>query len=118
MADIDWTNVTNFAPELSTVSAGAQADILALVNTAFAVAEFDGEDGPVTKLARIYYAAHLGTLVGSGAAGGLVASESAGGLSRSYVAGGSTTSGDLAMTAYGRLLRGMMGRYAGGPRVI
>lgn len=118
MASITWDNVTAFAPELSTVDAAAQTDILAHANAAFYVDAFDGEDGPALKLVRIFYAAHLGTMTGTGAAGGVVTSESAGGLSRSYAVGAGAGFDDLNLTAYGKTVRGMMRRYAGGPRVI
>lgn len=84
---ISWSNVVAHAPELSVVSSSAKTDILAYVNESLAVELFDGEDGPKTKLARIYLAAHLGAGVavsGGATAVGAVTSESAGGLARSY----------------------------------
>jgi len=122
MADITWANVTAFAPELSTVDEDAQTFILAYVNGDYgiAVSEFDGEDGPTTRLVRIYLAAHLGTINGSGAggAGGFVTSESAGGLSRSYSTSIGLSGNDFDLTTYGKTLRGFMRRFSGGPRVI
>lgn len=121
MASIVWADVLAHAPELSTVASGAQADLLAHVNASIAVDDFDGEDGPNTKLARIYQAAHLATLAGFAASGasGPVASESAGGLAVSYAAAlGVASYSDLSATAYGKALRGMIRRsVAGLPRV-
>jgi hypothetical protein len=68
------------------VSAGAQTDILAHVNTTLVVAEFGGESAAKLKLARIYLAAHFGTFALDDAAGtaGAITSEKAGDLSRDY----------------------------------
>jgi uncharacterized protein YfaP (DUF2135 family) len=107
MAAIAWADVTAHAAELSTVAVGAQTDILAHVNTAFAVSVFGGEDAPKLKLARIYLAAHMaksGKLAASGAAGP-VTSETADNISRSYaVAMASSGSDTWSSTGYGRLL--------------
>lgn len=103
MASITWADVLTMAPELSTVSAGGQTSILAYVNGALNVDEFvDGEDGAQLKLARIYLAAHLGTLAlpdVSGASSSIVTSESAGPLSRSYAQ--LSTSEAQSLTSYG-----------------
>lgn len=113
MASIVWNDVLALAPELSTVTAGAQTDILAHVNTALAVDVWGGEAGASTRLGRIYLAAHFGTISlqgGTGAAGPVV-SESAGELSRSYawsVQQGGTDS--LESTAYGKLYKAMVQR--------
>jgi hypothetical protein len=86
MADIVWNDVTAVAPELSTVSAGAQADLLSYVNTHVDPAKLGGVGSPKYRLARIYLAAHMATMSSQGGVGvaGPVISESAGGLSRSY----------------------------------
>lgn len=101
MADIAWSDVIDHAAELSAVTAGAQANILAFVNAALDVATFDGEAGPRTKLARIYLAAHFATadVVSTGGAGPLTA-ESLGDESRSY-GSFSLAAGTLASTGYG-----------------
>lgn len=59
-----WTDVVSLAPELTKVSNAGQGTILAYVNTALDVCQFGklGEDSPKLKLARIYLAAHLGSL--------------------------------------------------------
>lgn len=103
MADIAWNpDVIAVAPELSTAAVAAQIAILAHVNTDLDVSMFDGEGGPMTRLARMYLAAHFGTQIGAGASAGAVVSESAGGLSRSYASVASSES-SLGSTAYGRL---------------
>lgn len=100
MAAIGWSDVTNHAPELSSVAAGAQTDILSYVNDTHDVSVFlDGEDGHGLKLARIYLAAHLGTLLPTNSSGGQIKSQSAGGLSRSY--GPFISGSGLASTSYG-----------------
>lgn len=105
MADITWTDVTNHAPGLSSVSAGAQTDILAWSNDLLSVDEFGGEAAANTKLARIYLAAHSGTLalLGASGAAGPVTSEKAGGLSRSYGGAlGAAASSDYGSTVWGQ----------------
>lgn len=85
MAPITWADVTAIAPEVTSVSLAAQADILAYVNTEFNAAEWGGEDSIRLRLGRIYLAAHFGVTTTQGGGGaGPVVSESAGGLSRSY----------------------------------
>lgn len=109
MADITWSDVTAIAGELSTYSAAGQTIILAWANNAISVDTLDGEDGPSTKLARIYLAAHAATLSGQGGSGasGAITSESVGEISRSYGDSGSGGSsgggtGEYNSTAYGR----------------
>lgn len=109
---ITWDQVVEFAAELSTVTAGAQAAILAHVNDALAVEKFDGEDGPKTHLARIYLAAHFGALSKPNASGtttGPMVSSSAGGLTRTFAntlaVGGS---GTWSQTRYGQLYAALL----------
>jgi hypothetical protein len=110
VADITWAMVQDFAAHLSAVDSDAQTAILAYVNDALVVSEFDGETGPTTKMARIYLAAHFGELslpVSSGGAGGMgpsgpIASESGGGLSRSYAAASPVIASYLNKTNYGQ----------------
>lgn len=106
MAAILWSHVTDHAPELAGVAIDAQTDYLALANTFLNVSMLDGEDGPRTKLARIYLAAHFATLDrmrGTSTAGPVV-SESRGGLSRSYanLTQMSVASGLFGQTTYGQ----------------
>lgn len=118
MAAITWANVTDFAPTLSTVAADAQTAILAYVNTLLAVDEFDGESGPTTRLARIYLAAHLGTVgmgansSGGGATAGPVIEEEVGDVRAKY--GGSSaaivTVSGLGLSAWGQLYLGIVRR--------
>ncbi len=104
MADITWSDVTDHAPELSTVSANAQTDILAYVNDALDVAAFGGEDAAKTKLARVYMAAHMATVSENAAGGGgEVVSRAQGDMSISYAASSAGSSADgYSATGYGR----------------
>lgn len=106
MSAILWTDVTAIASELTSVALAAQDMYLALANTFINVAMFDGEDGPKTKLARIYVAAHFATLdrLRGTAIAGPVISESRGGLSRSYanLTQMSMAAGLFGQTTYGQ----------------
>lgn len=109
---------------LASVDIGQQTDLLAWVNAGFSHV-FDGEDGPKTRLARIYVAAHFASLPGSGdqRAGGAVTSETRGGLSRSYAPPPTASGGDdtWSDTQWGRrykqLLLGSKARWPRVPRV-
>ncbi len=105
MADIAWSDVIELAPELSTVSAGAQSTILAYANDALSVAAFGGETSPKLKLARVYLAAHVGTLSSQGGnpSAGPVTAESADNISRSYAARTVANPSDWDATSYGQL---------------
>jgi len=82
---ITWPDVVNFDSVLANVDPGAHLRILEHVNTTLKVSEFGGEDCPKLRLARIYLAAHYGTLTmrGGSKAGPLV-SQTVGPISRSY----------------------------------
>lgn len=105
MAAITWTDVTDYAPELSIVSAGAQTLILNYVNTALDVSVFDGEDGPKTKFARVLLASHLGKLgsMGGMSVAGPVISETVGDISRAYANLVSVGAGMFSGSLYGDL---------------
>ena len=111
MADITWPMVEAFAAELSVVPVLAQTDILDYVNTVLTVSEFGGEDAIKTKMARIYLAAHYGTITKNGANGpaGAVVAESAGDLSRTYatLSGYATTDPLYDTTPYGKQFRAL-----------
>ena len=121
MAPIVWSDVTAHASTLTTVDPVQQADLLALVNGGLSHV-FDGEDGPKTKLARIYFAAHFAAPLGAGEqrAAGPVVSESRGGLSRAYQAisaGGGADSDTWSDTQWGRrYLQLLLGSKARWPR--
>ncbi len=105
MASIVWANVVDFAAPLSSVDPDAQTAILAHVNTVLDVSLFGGEDGPTTRLLRIFMAAHMATTTATeeaGAVAGPVASESAGGISRSYANLSTPSDDDLKTTSFGR----------------
>ena len=113
MAGIVWADVVALATELSTIDGAARVFILEYVNgPGMDPDSFDGEDGPTTRLARIYLAAHMGAGIGkgaAGAAGGPVTSESMGGLSRSYSVGSVAASADsTGSTAYGRMYEALV----------
>jgi hypothetical protein len=101
--DVVMADVLAFAPELRCLSTPFWADALAYVN------EMDlsgsiGESPQVARVARIYLAAHLGTIskrAGSGAAGP-VTDESAGNVHRSYAAATMATAYALGATMYGQ----------------
>lgn len=62
MSAILWTDVTGTFPNdtlLLNLPVVAQTDVLAYVNTVLSV-EFFGGDGTKLRLARIYFAAHMG----------------------------------------------------------
>lgn len=109
--NITWTNVTDHAPELSTVAVAAQADILAVANDVLDVVRFGGEDAAKTKLARIYFAAHFGTIDAQGASGavGAVIGETVGGLARQYAANSPDGTDPLwEKTPYGQAFRALL----------
>lgn len=110
MASITWSDVDNFAANLSTVDAGAQTDILAEVNTCLNVSYWGGESGPKLKLARIYLAAHMATcaLQGAAGAGGPVTMEMVDRLQVSYAQpGGGVAFDSLDSTAFGKMFRAL-----------
>lgn len=119
MAPIIWTDVTALpgaiGDGLTLVPVGGQTAILAAVNTFFDVSMFDGEDGPITHLARAYLSAHFCAL-GKLGTGGPLTGESDGRLSRQYAI--PSTRSEYFATAYGRAVWQLMGPQARGPRVL
>jgi hypothetical protein len=107
MAAIVWSDLTDHFNEssLTAVKIAAQTTILAFVNSTNGLdpSLFDDEDGPLTKLARLYLAAHLGTLakITSGISGavGPVIAEEGGRLKRQYAT--LVTGAALKTSAYG-----------------
>jgi hypothetical protein len=104
VADIVWTDVTDAITTLPTVPTALQTLILATVNGRVDGDVFDGEDGDITKYARVLLAAHLSVLTTRAATGaaGPVTSQSAGGLSRSYGTWSSPSS--FSLTPHGTAL--------------
>lgn len=103
MAAITWSDVTAHASDLSAVAAGAQTDVLAYVNEMVDPAKLGGETSSRYRLARIYLAAHLGTVSlkrGAAAAGPLI-SETVGEVTRMY-GFSAAAAGDIASTGWGR----------------
>ncbi len=110
MADITWDDVVNHASELGSVDEDAQDDILDYVNRNVATDLFTASQ---LKLAKIYLAAHLGTVAKSkgSTSTGAVTSETAGRLTRSYSVVASATS-DLDGSSYGKQYSAMVKRSA------
>ena len=104
MASITWTDVEAHAPHLSTVAAGAQANILAHVNTFLTVSAFDGEAGAKTKLARVYLACHFGQLEANAASGaaGPVTSKRLGDMAIGYASPTASAPSTFSETGYGK----------------
>lgn len=109
---ITWSNVTDIAPELSTVGAAAQTAILAQANTELSVSVW----GTRIEIGRAWFAAHLATVSNRRGTGGQVTSETVGSVSRGYSAG---TSEGYSSSGYGQeferlLLTLPAARFAGG----
>ncbi len=117
MAAIVWTDVTTQprAPaSFATVDIAWQTVFLAMANTYLDVSMFDGEDGPVTKIARVLYISHMLTLqaiAGASATAGVsgpVTSLKASKLEVTYGSLGSSSGGTgsdpLGQTSYGSAL--------------
>ena len=78
--------MVGFAGELATVGTPAQNVILSIVNGAgINVNNFGGEDAPLTRDARILYAAHIATIQRRKGNGGLISQQTEGGASQSYI---------------------------------
>lgn len=101
---ITQADVQAFAPQLSALSVGAWADILAYVMTVDLTTPTLGEDNETARMAQILLAAHLGQLtkIANSAAAGPLTGESAGGIRRSY-AMLSTNGTALSSTRYGQM---------------
>lgn len=105
MAAITWTDVSTHASSLVDLDVLIQTDILAFVNEELNCAAFGGEDSAKTRLARIYLAAHLGTvsLLALTGSSGPVTSETEGSVSRSYGDGSSAFASIYGTTSWGQL---------------
>jgi len=129
-AAITQSDVQAFAPELSVLSAGAWTDILAYVNELdltvsiypeMACPSVPGESAQVDRIAKIYLAAHIGTLtrLAGGGTAGPVTSSSAGGLRRSFGLISMATGSALGSTRYGQMYLDILSMtQAHGPLVI
>lgn len=122
MAALTWEDVTSHASDLSTLDEAAQDDVLAYVDDAIDPAKFGGEDGPRYKLARIYLAAHLGTvsLKRGTPAGGPLISETVGEITRMYGFSAEAAPDAIASTGWGREYLALIRRTAKcrGPLVL
>lgn len=129
-ATIIQSDVTNFAPELSSVSAAAWADILAYVNEfdltqtpnlGFYLASNTGASDQTDRMAKIFLAAHIGKmdLLARSNAAGPVTGESVGGIRRSYgMYPILTSAGSLGLTIYGRMYLDIINAECGGPMLV
>ncbi len=104
-------DVLEFAPELSSIKDPAWAVILAFVNTLDSSGIGGGDEGPTLRLARIFLAAHYGTISKrskSGAAGP-VTSEAAGAVRRSYgLVALASRDAALGSTTWGQQYQGLL----------
>lgn len=122
MAVIVKQDVVNFASELDQVTSGpvlteeAWDDILLSAN------KIDLDDDQDTRMARIFWSAHVATMVrrGRSASAGPVTAESSGTVRRSYgLVQASSGAGSNAETRYGKLYSDMLNSSnVAGPFVI
>lgn len=115
---IAWSDVLSLPGanvEMVNVPAGGQTIILNVVNSILDVSMFDGEDGPITKAARCYLAAHFAAL-GKLGTGGPLTAEGDGRLSRSYAVPNGRS--EYMVTSYGRAYWQLIGSKAHGPRLL
>lgn len=124
MSIIVKADVTNFATELTStqINDGMWADVLAYVNQVNLSALDSAID---IRMARIFLAAHLGSVTRRSASGGYeaagpVTSESVGGVRRAYatVASAGVGSSSLSESRYGRMFSQILGSTMIGPLVI
>jgi hypothetical protein len=117
-AEITWDDVAAFAPELTDADEIVRSGILAYVNATFNPDDWGGTAAPALRLARIYLAAHLGTLTKRGQSGkaGPISSESVGGISRSYAT--FSYPSILTTTPYGQALLELINRSAARAPVV
>ena len=102
-----WSDVTALpnASSLASISTIAQVMILQRVNVEFDIDNLDGEDGPLTKSARCYLAAHLALTLRPTPAAGALTEEHEGDLGATYaVTPIPTGAWWYATTGYGRAL--------------
>lgn len=103
MATIIWADVVSIAPELEELDPGAADDILAVANTRWKSAD-TGASASRVRLARMFYAAHLGSMAGSSGEG-VVKSDSVGGVAVTYADGGAA--GADYEGSYREIIRGL-----------
>ena len=118
-------DVLAVAPELAqgkrALSAQAWQEILLLVNSEYDLTQ-TGEDAATDRIAKIFLAAHMGTLMrrGNQASAGPMTSESMGDVRRSYgLIAGEPGAASLSTTRYGQLyLEILTASVANGPFVV
>jgi hypothetical protein len=101
MSAITWGNVTDQAAELATfTNTNAQTVLLAYANSIIVV---DGEDGKKTNLARVYWVAHVVTVLRNRGMAGARTAQSSGGVSESFSPLQLSRIGEFGATSYGIL---------------
>lgn len=105
MDPITWPQVVALDATLATVPDAVQVDLLAYANSALNPKMFTAS---AYKLARLYLAAHFGTLSIPGEAGGApvagpVVSESVGGISRTYALVSDASNSTFSTTTHGQM---------------
>lgn len=108
MANITWQDVSDAAVELAGLPAAFTIMILAFVNggTGLDVNNYDGEGGPKTFAARVFLAAHFGTMLLRKGVGGAITHQSEGGASQAYLIHWKNPA-ILDTTSYGQMLHAM-----------
>lgn len=101
---IDWTDVVDIAPELSTVAVGMQNAILADINEELDPAVW----GTRLDAGSKYLAAHRATLATRAGSGGAVQSETVGQVSRTYAVSSATAGAGYSATSYGQVFEQLM----------
>lgn len=116
MAAIEWHEVVDHYPALSTFDVHAGDDVVAFVNETVNVDAFGGEDSYKTKLARIHLAAHFAAIASTSAlSGGPVKRRRVGDIEEEFATSSSPSDSEgMTQTAGGRaylaLLRSSLAR--------
>lgn len=102
--DIKWGDVLALDSTLCDVPDELGSLITYHANNGLNAEVFGGEDAPLYRLARLYYAAHFATLTlrGANGAAGPVTQESVGGLMIQYANTGAAGSNVFALTSFGQ----------------
>jgi hypothetical protein len=121
VADILWSQVVGFAPQLVRITdTDVQDTIVGTANGSLEPLAFGGDADYRYRLARLLLAAHLGVIILSRGDAGKAASETVSkeSIAVSYVSGGADTA--LKLTDYGSELEDMIesSAYARAPIVV
>jgi len=120
MANIAWSDVMDIpgatADGFGNTTTGWQTMVINVVNTQLDPDEFDGESGPILKMARCMLACHYSALGKQGASGAVVG-ESEGEVSAQYAIPNFDLS-LLRLTSYGRAVLTLANSAVGGATVL